>query len=154
MAAPDANTCAACGASGELQEHHLVPRIEGGSCLPTVMLCLTCHGLVHGRSFRANHAELTRLGLARAKARGVKLGGPNLRGGDPVAAKAGRASQSRRSKSHAADVRPFIDAARRAGCSSLREIATALTARGIHPPSGGNRWHPQQVRRILANSSV
>lgn len=99
-------------------------------------------------------SQRTKAALAAAKARGVKLGGPNLRGGDRTAAIAGHASQSRRARRHAADVRPFIDAARLAGCASLREIAAAMTARGIHPPSGGDRWGPEQVRRILVMSEV
>ena len=41
-----------------------------------------------------------------------------------------------------------ILAAQKAGASSLGEVATALTARGIQPPRGDS-WHPQMVRRIL-----
>lgn len=94
-------------------------------------------------------SQRTKAALAAAKARGVKLGGPNLRSGDRRVARAGRAAQSARSNRRAADVLPFIEAAKKAGCVSLREIATALTARGIHPPSGGDHWHAQQVRRVL-----
>ncbi len=94
-------------------------------------------------------SQRTKDALAAAKARGAKLGGPNFRSGDRSAARAGRKAQSARSKQRASDVLPFIEAAQRAGCSSLREIAAALTARGIHPPSGGDHWHPQQIRRVL-----
>lgn len=94
-------------------------------------------------------SQRTKAALAAAKTRGVKLGSPNLRKGDRTAARAGRRSQSVRSRRRADDVMPFITAAQHAGCISLREIAEALTARGIHPPSGGAAWHPAQVRRVI-----
>lgn len=95
-------------------------------------------------------SQRTKAALAAAKARGVRLGAPHLVGGDRRAAEAGRRSQSERSRRRAADVMPFIEAAQRAGCTSLRQIATALTARGIEPPSGGAEWHAQQVKRAMA----
>ena len=51
---------------------------------------------------------------------------------------------------HAADVLPYITAARSAGATSLAEIARALTARGIRTPAGGLEWCDVQVRRVLA----
>jgi hypothetical protein len=56
--------------------HHIVPLARGGSDLLTNLasLCECCHGRVHGRDM-AHHKELTRQGLAAAKARGVQLGG-------------------------------------------------------------------------------
>jgi DNA invertase Pin-like site-specific DNA recombinase len=99
-------------------------------------------------------SQRTKAALAAAKARGVKSGGPNLRGGGRATALAGRRAQSERSRWRAMDVLPFIEAAKRAGCESLREIAAALTARGVHPPSGGDRWHAQQQRRIIARSDT
>lgn len=96
-------------------------------------------------------SQRTKAALAAAKARGKKLGGRRLvKGFDTTVSRAGRAAQSARSANHAADVLPFIQAAQRAGAASLREIAAALTARGINPPSGGDLWHAQQVRRVLA----
>lgn len=94
-------------------------------------------------------SERTKAALAAAKARGAKLGGPNFRSGDRSAARAGRKAQSLRSKQRAADVLPFIEQARQSGCSSLRQIAERLTAWSIQPPSGGDQWHPQQIRRVL-----
>jgi DNA invertase Pin-like site-specific DNA recombinase len=79
----------------------------------------------------------------------TKLGGPNLaRGFDATASKAGRQAQTDRAARHNLDVLPKIAAARKAGAGSLSEVAEALTARGIRPPSGGDRWYPNQVRRI------
>jgi DNA invertase Pin-like site-specific DNA recombinase len=95
-------------------------------------------------------SQRTKAALQAAKARGVKLGGRRLvEGFDTAAARSGRAAQTTRSASHAGDVLPYIEAAQRAGATSLREIAEALTARGVRPPSGGEVWHATQVRRIL-----
>jgi DNA invertase Pin-like site-specific DNA recombinase len=94
-------------------------------------------------------SQRTKAALQAAKARGVRLGGHRITSGDPRAASAGRKTQSERSRQRAADVMPFIEAAKRAGCESLRDIAAALTARGIQPPSGGAQWYAAQVRRAI-----
>jgi DNA invertase Pin-like site-specific DNA recombinase len=93
-------------------------------------------------------SQRTKAALAIAKARGVKLGNPRLRTGECGGGDAGRAMQTARSRAHAELVQPYITAARGAGASSLREVAAALTARGVQPPSGGDRWDSSQVRRI------
>lgn len=70
----DKIVCFECGCDGEIHNHHVVPKILGGT--KTVPLCPTCHGKVHGVDF-LNHKKLTKEGLANAKKRGVKLGSPN-----------------------------------------------------------------------------
>lgn len=98
-------------------------------------------------------SERTKAALAAAKARGVKLGGRRMVAGfDTSVTRMGRAAQTARAAEHRADVMPFIAAARKAGAASLREIASALTARGIQPPGGGEAWQATQVRRILVAS--
>jgi DNA invertase Pin-like site-specific DNA recombinase len=98
-------------------------------------------------------SQRTKAALAAAKARGVRLGGRSIAGGlDSAVSRAGRAAQAERAAAHRADVLPFILAAQKAGAVSLRQVAAALTARGIQPPSGGDRWHASQVRRILGPS--
>lgn len=100
-------------------------------------------------------SQRTKAALAAAKARGVKLGSRRIvHGMDSEISRAGRAAQTERSRSHAHDVLPYIIAARNAGAASLRQIASALTARGIQPPSGGESWHAGQVRRILTRGTT
>lgn len=98
-------------------------------------------------------SQRTKAALAAARARGVKLGNPRIVGGDRAGAAAGRRTQSERSLRRAAEILPYIDAARRAGCASLRQIAAALTARGIAPPGGGDTWHPSQVARVIERAA-
>jgi DNA invertase Pin-like site-specific DNA recombinase len=87
-------------------------------------------------------SQRTKAALAAAKARGVRLGNPRLRSGGAGAAR------KRQARATARAVKPYIDAARKAGCNTLQEIAAALIARGVKTPGGGLDWRAEQVRRI------
>ena len=92
----------------------------------------------------------TKAALAAAKARGVRLGNPNLLAGSPAQARAANAAKTERSQARAADVLPFIEQARLAGAATLQQLADALASRGLPTPSGRNgRWRPVQVARIM-----
>jgi hypothetical protein len=49
---------------------------------------------------------------------------------------------------------PYIDAARKAGCSTLTEVADALSARGVKTPAGRENWGAEQVRRITIKAKA
>lgn len=89
---------------------------------------------------RAMIATRTRDALSRAKARGVKLGGPKLAQARKAAVEVIEANANR----HAANVVPIIREIQRAGATSLRAIADALNARGV-PTARGGRWQAQTV---------
>jgi DNA invertase Pin-like site-specific DNA recombinase len=99
-------------------------------------------------------SDRTRAALAAARARGVRLGNPRLRPGSPQAAARASQAKAELAVQRAADVRPVIEQARKAGASSLGEIAAALTARGIRTPLGKTRWRPVQVQRVLAKTGA
>jgi hypothetical protein len=63
--------CAACGATEDLDLHHLMPRCLGGSDDETnlLTLCRSCHGKAHGVTFQAGHGHLIRQGIMRARAK-------------------------------------------------------------------------------------
>jgi DNA invertase Pin-like site-specific DNA recombinase len=96
---------------------------------------------------RAMIATRTRDALARAKARGVKLGGPKLAQARKVAVGAIETNADR----HAANVLPIIREIQATGATSLRAIADALNARGV-PTARGGRWQAQTVANIRARS--
>ena len=97
-------------------------------------------------------SQRTRAALAAAKARGIVLGNPRLRAGTPDQARAAAAAKSVQARARAADVLPYLDAARRAGARTLHELAEALTNRGVPTPAGKSTWQPEQVRRVVAAS--
>ena len=86
----------------------------------------------------------TKAALQAAKRRGVTLGSPDPRRGS----KAGLASIGATSSAYAANVLPIVEAVVASGARTLREIATALNARGLRTPRGGS-WHPETVARLL-----
>jgi DNA invertase Pin-like site-specific DNA recombinase len=94
---------------------------------------------------RAMIAARTREALARAKARGVKLGGPKL----AEAREAALASVKALADRNAANVLPVIHEIQKAGGRSLHQIADALNARGISTSRGG-RWYAKSVSNLLA----
>ena len=96
---------------------------------------------------RAMISTRTRDALSRARARGVKLGGPKLAQARKVAVEVIEANAER----HAANVLPIIREVQRAGAKSLRAIAEALNARGI-PTARGGRWQAQTVSNALARA--
>jgi DNA invertase Pin-like site-specific DNA recombinase len=104
--------------------------------------------LVAEEEARATSAR-TKAALAAAKARGTKLGNPSLTPGDSATAASARAAWSVAANRRAAEVLPYVTAARRAGAVTLQRLADALTARGVRTPRGGDGWHPWQVRRLL-----
>lgn len=94
-------------------------------------------------------AARTKAALAAKKAQGVRLGGPNL-------AKARRASKAAvvaNADRHAANVAPIINVMRRAGATTLREIAEALNARGVRTARGGT-WHATTVKNVMDRSEA
>ena len=94
--------------------------------------------------------DRTRKALAAAKARGKKLGTPaNLQRQD-VGRDRGRAARTRIADARALDLAETIKDVRASGAASLREIATALTTRGIPTARGGASWSVIQVQRVLA----
>jgi DNA invertase Pin-like site-specific DNA recombinase len=127
-----------------------LPQLPAG---PAGKFMLTLFGAV-AELERGMISQRTVAALAALKARGVKLGGPNLRQGfDAPASQAGRQAHTARASRHRAAVLPYIDDARKAGATTLQHFADALTARGVRPPMGGERWHASQVRRLLVPPS-
>jgi hypothetical protein len=133
--------CCNCGAHAN-HAHHVVPLICGGQAVLSNLasLCGTCHGAVHGLNF-THHRELTRAGLAAAKARCVQLGG----------LRAGILKENTKAKAAAADrseaLRPILTSMQAQG-KSLRAMAEALAAAGTITRTG-KPLAPLAVKRHL-----
>ena len=93
---------------------------------------------------RAMISSRTKAALAAAKARGVTLGSPELLKARKNAVTTIKALADQ----HATNVLPIIREIRRAGATSLHQVAEALNARGITTPRGGH-WYASSVRNVL-----
>jgi DNA invertase Pin-like site-specific DNA recombinase len=94
-------------------------------------------------------AARTKAALAMRKAQGKVLGGPKLREARELAQGVIKANAD----GHAAKVLPMIRSAQKAGATTLREIADALNARGVHTARGG-KWFATSVKNILERSKA
>jgi DNA invertase Pin-like site-specific DNA recombinase len=101
-------------------------------------------------------SERTRVALAAAKARGVKLGNPNgarVLWGKQVGNKQSVATVRANAKQRAEYLRAIVDDFKSQGTVTVRAIAAELNARGILTPCGGT-WHPTSTARLLARLSA
>lgn len=135
--------CCACGTDDRsvLEHHHLVPRSEGGPDdeVNLITLCCACHGKVHG-IIRKDMGKLTKAGIARAKAKGVKFG---IAGKD-------RARENKAEADAFADgIRYTVRELQAAGAISIRALVVALNEKGIKARRGG-QWDRRTVWMLLA----
>jgi DNA invertase Pin-like site-specific DNA recombinase len=89
-------------------------------------------------------SERTKAALQAAKARGTRLGNPEL----AKAAKRGTAAVKANARRFAANVRPIIDEIITAGATSHNAIAAKLNERNVRTARGGT-WRHVQVGAIL-----
>ncbi|MGE6630911.1 HNH endonuclease [Bacillus sp. NPDC077027] len=72
MAKKSIGQCELCGRSNVRRtEHHLTPREEGGTFLPTAFLCLPCHKQIH--ALYTNQELAARLNTIEALRQDEKL---------------------------------------------------------------------------------
>jgi DNA invertase Pin-like site-specific DNA recombinase len=99
---------------------------------------------------REEISRRTKAALQAAKARGVKLGSPNPAAGSA----AGIASIQASADQFAQRILPIIADIERSGCTSLRAIAAALTARGVQTARGGRTWGASQVANLMQRGAA
>jgi DNA invertase Pin-like site-specific DNA recombinase len=97
-------------------------------------------------------SDRTRVALAAAKARGIKLGGSrnHTLTADERAKGSARGCATRRTEARerSAAVLPIVQELMAAGAVTLAQIAAGLNAKGI-PTAAGKLWRPMQVSRVL-----
>jgi hypothetical protein len=139
----NSSKCFECGNDAE-ENHHIIPRVLGG--VKTIPLCSSCHGKAHGFNNREGHRNLTKIGLAKAKERGVKLGSPqNLK---PEHRIKGAKVQKLKSLSDVNNLNSIsiIIPLREKGLT-LKEIANELNSRNFKT-SKGNIFRATTVKRL------
>jgi len=135
--------CFECGRLAS-EEHHVIPESLGGT--KTIPLCGGCHALVHGgyNKRRDDHVELTKLGLQRAKERGVVLGNPRLGECRHLASEIIKEGALEFAKSVETEVHKAIEEG-----GSYSKAAEILNVKGVSTSRGG-KWSSSQICRILA----
>jgi hypothetical protein len=84
--------------------------------------------------------------LQALKRSGKVLGSPTPK----IGSVAGLKVIKQKADDYASRVEPVVnDIIRKSGANTLRDIATALTARGIQTPRGNVSWNPSQVSNLL-----
>lgn len=68
------HSCFECGSKKNLHKHHVIPRVLGGK--NTLSLCGKCHSKVHNLKSLADTSQLIRIGLEKARRKGVIMGRP------------------------------------------------------------------------------
>jgi len=89
-------------------------------------------------------ADRTRVGLASARAKGVRLGNPRWK--DSLGA--ARSQSTAKADDFAAQLAPVIKEIQEAGILSYTGIAKALNSRGVKTRTGKS-WYPATVRNII-----
>ncbi len=90
--------------------------------------------------------ERTKAALGELKKKGKKLGSPTPEIGSAI----GIAKLQAKADRYADNVGPIVrEIIRKSGASTLRDIAAALSARGVKTPRGNVEWHASQVRNLL-----
>ena len=147
--------CVACGAPDDLQQHHLITRLEKGSDDETnlITLCHGCHTKLHERrtSGAYKHRQSTIAGLAAAKARGVKLGNPfgaphwqGERAWRKTAQASAVKAKNEQAAKRALDLAPILKELKAEGIISANAQATALNERHV-PAHRGGKWTARSV---------
>lgn len=98
-------------------------------------------------------SERTKAGLAAAKARGVKLGGPKLAEHRNTDTGKATAKRSTLADSYAADMAEVVDDIKAQGTATLSGIADELNRRDIKTRRGG-KWSASTVSRLLDRISA
>jgi DNA invertase Pin-like site-specific DNA recombinase len=89
-------------------------------------------------------SERTRAALARRKARGERLGNPDVAKAAPL----GILAIAKKTRERAERILPYIDYFISEGYNSYRQLADMLNANDVPAPRGG-RWHPSSVRNVM-----
>lgn len=91
-------------------------------------------------------SDRTTQALAALKRQGKTLGSPTPEVGSAAGVKVIRA----KADAYADKVGPIVrDIIKKSGADTLRDIAEALTARGVATPRGRTDWYPSQVSNLL-----
>jgi DNA invertase Pin-like site-specific DNA recombinase len=91
-----------------------------------------------------SRSKRTRAALARRKARGERLGNPDVAKVAPL----GVLAAAKKTQERAERILPFIDFFICKGYKGYHQLASILNANNVSAPRG-DRWHPSSVRNVM-----
>jgi DNA invertase Pin-like site-specific DNA recombinase len=97
-----------------------------------------------GKARTESVSKRTRTALAQRKARGERLGNPDIRKAAPL----GVLAIVKKTRERAERILPYIDYFISQGYNSYRQIADLLNANDVPAPRG-NRWHAPSIRNVM-----
>ena len=141
--------CFECGATEDIQEHHVVPRLRGGT--KTVPLCYSCHCKAHGRDSKGlKHSRLVSEGIQ------------NKFETDPEARKEWGSARHRdttiemmtnvrvtKADAHTLKIGKVAYEMRKQG-NTLQEIAKTYMEMGVVTSRGGINWSKTTIRSLVS----
>jgi DNA invertase Pin-like site-specific DNA recombinase len=93
-------------------------------------------------------SKRTKEALQAAKARGVKLGNPQLKPGSAHTARQASMAASEAYSRRAEDLRPMIESA---GVTDLKELCTYMDLMGVKSPLGKSNWNVPTMKRLVSH---
>ena len=135
--------CFECGATEELQEHHVVPKSRGGT--KTVTLCYSCHMKAHGRDSKGmKHNRLCKEGVNKAIKKHGKSYWGNQKG---VGLEKARETSRNKAQAFAEKTGKLALEMRESG-HSWQQIVDHYNQLGISPRRS-DRWHVSPMRNMV-----
>ncbi len=139
--------CFECGTTEDIQDHHVVPRLRGGT--KTVPLCYSCHCRAHGRDSKGlEHRRLISEGIKRAFERDPTLRKRWGRSKDSTAAADLSRARIAKADRHALKYGEIAHTAHHSG-SSYRQVSKLLMAAEIPTSRGHSQWSYSSTRQLI-----
>ena len=141
--------CFECGTTKDIQDHHVIPRLRGGT--KTVPLCYSCHCRAHGKDSKGlEHSRLISEGIRKKFEEDPdarrQWGTARCREATILRMTEARVT---RANIHTLKVGRVAYEMREQG-ETLQSIADAYMKAGTLTSRGGTKWSTNTIRKITA----
>jgi len=139
--------CFECGATKDIQDHHVIPRLRGGT--KTVPLCYSCHCKAHGRDSKGlEHSRLVSEGIRKYFKENPEMKSKWGAGSRPGAAAVATAGLVKKADQYVLNVGKLAWERRQAGVT-WSAIAEEFEKLEIKTSTGRNKWYPTSIKNII-----
>jgi len=139
--------CFECGATNDIQDHHVVPRLRGG--IKTVPLCYSCHCKAHGRDSKGlEHSRLVSEGIRKYFKENPEMKSRWGAGSRPRSVEIAIEGSKKKANEYALKNGKIAWDLQRDGYT-LRAIAEEFEKLEIKTSTGRNKWYPTTIKNII-----